>query len=408
MSSDIHKLLRRQIQKAGHPTLDAPPEPDSWKAILGKLNEHYASVDEDRRLLTSSLERSTREMTTINEKLRYEQDRLRSLVVALTDTLAKFREAVSSSDSTGFSHASQAVSSARDDFVTSLANLLNDMQQSAVFERMGHELSSLASNIEQLLAHGASGAELRQEIELAGVVQQLLVPESTEMERPFASLAASYWPAANCGGDWWGTTDLSRGRILLVVGDVTGHGVASAIMTGAAKAGFDLAVRLQADRLSPGSLLELMNVAIRSGARQRMLMTAVAILFEPEQKQLRFANAGHMFPLVARASEGRWSVSPLVAHGPPLGAVEAPSFTESVVPLQGNDVLLAATDGVVELANRRGEQFGERRLRSVLQQSATWDATGIRDAISHALRRHVSGEDPGLSDDVTFVVTKIG
>ena len=386
-----------------------PPTGESWGAILEKLHEHYLSVDEDRRLLTSSLDRTTREMTNINEKLRFEQDRLRALVEKLTETLAKFRSAVSSSDSQGFSQASQAVSSAKDDFVSSLAHLLDDMQQSAVFERMGQELSSLAQNIEQLLAHGETGAALQEQVQLAGVVQQLLVPESTEMERPYASLAASYWPADNCGGDWWGTTDLSRGRILLVVGDVTGHGVASAIMTGAAKAGYDLAVRLQADQLTPSSLLEMMNVAIRSGARQRMLMTAVAVLFEPEQKQVRFANAGHMFPLLGRAAaEGRWSVSPLVAHGPPLGAVETPSFTETVIPLQAGDVLLAATDGAVELANRRGEQFGERRLRSVLQQSAGWDATGIRDAIAHALRRHVSGDDPGLSDDVTFVVSKIG
>ncbi len=84
------------------------------------------------------------------------------------------------------------------------------------------------------------------------MVQQMLVPAKDVIVRPFVRLAGHFHPASECGGDWWTAHDLPDQKVLTVIGDVTGHGIASAIITGAAKAACDLARTFTSGRITPG------------------------------------------------------------------------------------------------------------------------------------------------------------
>jgi len=134
--------------------------------------------------------------------------------------------------------------------------------------------------------------------------------------------------------------NLADGRFLIVVGDVTGHGISSAIITGAAKAACDLAMSLHRNGLKCEDLLKLMNAAIHGAARQRLLMSCVAAIIDPRSGTLWLANAGHAFPYLVREQAGMYEVTPLIAHGAPLGANQDSVYTTVQAQLRPNDVLV--------------------------------------------------------------------
>lgn len=132
--------------------------------------------------------------------------------------------------------------------------------------------------------------------------------------------------------------------------------------------------------LTPSELLAMMNAAIHETGRRQIMMTCVATMFDPRQRTLTVANAGHHFPLHVRAGQ----VKSLVAQGQPLGASAAFVCESVVVPFGLHDVLVWFTDGV------RGSPRGRlhaarlrplaraRRGRSCRQRGGARPALGIR------------------------------
>jgi serine phosphatase RsbU (regulator of sigma subunit) len=194
--------------------------------------------------------------------------------------------------------------------------------------------------------------------------------------------------------------------MFLLIGDVTGHGVAAAIVTGVAKAACDLARSLRKEHLRCDEMLRMMNTSIHGADKQRLLMTCVAAVIDPRSRTLTVANAGHSFPYVVRTTNGETKCTPIIVHGAPLGAGADSIYQETQIDLLPNDVLFWHTDGVTEFENDRHEQFTDRRLRAVLEHAARWDPPAIRDTLLHALSRF-GGRTPA-TDDVTFVVARIG
>src|SRR5205085_8451616 len=110
---------------------------------------------------------------------------------------------------------------------------------------------------------------LEKELELARTIQETLVPTADLIERGPIKVAGHFQPATQCGGDWWAVHDLPGDKVLIIIGDVTGHGVPAAMITAAAKAACDVGRALEGPRLTPGRLLELMNGAIFESARRK-------------------------------------------------------------------------------------------------------------------------------------------
>jgi serine phosphatase RsbU (regulator of sigma subunit) len=97
----------------------------------------------------------------------------------------------------------------------------------------------------------------------------MLVPSEDVIDRGGIRLAGYFEPAAECGGDWWTVHDMPEDRVLIVIGDVTGHGISSAMITGVAKAACDVARLFTNGRITTGALLEMMNCCIHEAAKPR-------------------------------------------------------------------------------------------------------------------------------------------
>jgi phosphoserine phosphatase RsbU/P len=409
--AEIDPLLTRQLRRLGLDDLSEPPDRETWHKVLARISDHYRHVSDDRNLLNRSLELSTNEMGMLHAQLLAERDRLRGVVQAIGDTLSTFHDAANSQPEPSHPYdVSYTITNAKRRFTTKLSEILSlssAMKEAAsdesndVINDARVQLIGLADRLVQLLYDTAEKASLKKQLEVARAVQQMLVPGEDVIERGFLRVASHFQPAAECGGDWWTFHDLPGGRLLTVIGDVTGHGISSAIITGAAKAACDLARTFAGATLTATQLLQLMNCCIHEAGKQRFMMTCVACIFDPATRSLSMANAGHPFPYLVRGN----GIRQLASEGTPLGAAGATEYHATTVEIEPGDAILWFTDGVTECENDAREQFTERRLRTIFHGAASAGPEAARDAILGAVSEFL-GARP-LDDDLTLVVGRV-
>ena len=227
----------------------------------------------------------------------------------------------------------------------------------------------------------------REQVDNVLVLTAALLPEGVP-RLPGLTFAARYAPASGgVSGDWYEAESLSRGPVLVGIGDASGHGVpAAATMAHVRNAARGLAVA----GIPPGRMMEHLS-ALPMGGPDRMA-TSVYGLLDPTTGAAVWANAGHPPPIVVNPDG---SVSRLeMRHGPPLGAASSGySETRADVPAGGKIVLY--TDGLFE---RRGEDpmLGIQRLVDVVAGVARSSAEDVADALVAAR--------PGGDDDACVLV----
>jgi hypothetical protein len=212
------------------------------------------------------------------------------------------------------------------------------------------------------------------ELEAARTVQQVLIPDDIPTIPGFV-LHSIYKPAGQVGGDFFQILPIKTGGVLVVIGDVSGKGMAAA-MTVSLLVG---TVRTLAHYTqSPGRILEAMNQ--RMLARSSGGFTTCLVLRADIDGTLTIANAGHIAPYLAG------NELPL-DNGLPLGIAAETSYPESVFQLSRGEQLTLLSDGVVEARDKGGVLFGFDRTAAITGQSA--------DQIAHA------AELFGQEDDIT-------
>jgi serine phosphatase RsbU (regulator of sigma subunit) len=271
---------------------------------------------------------------------------------------------------------------------------------------LGENFNYMADRLLILMRETAEKATLEKELEVARTIQETLVPPPELMTRQFVNLAGYFMPASQCGGDWWTVHDMPDGRVLVVIGDVTGHGVPSAMITAAAKAACDVVRATEGSRLTVTRLLEVMNRAIFESAKRKFVMTCFASILDPKTRTITYANAGHNFPYLFRpgASDGT-DFQVLMSRGNRLGDLEESTYAEKQHQLQPNDVLVWYTDGIVECENDRGEEYGEKRFRAAIRRASDLDPVAMRESVVGAAGQFFG--ERARKDDITMVFARI-
>jgi len=213
---------------------------------------------------------------------------------------------------------------------------------------------------------------------------------------PGLRIGTRYLPAASAvgiGGDWYDTFALSSGEIILVIGDVAGHGLAAASLMG------KMRNALRAHALSGGSAADIVARAdeFHRHFGEGELVTLLVGVLARDLGTFRFVSAGHAPPLVV-APEGAAFASQ-ERPNPPLGLAQAPSFAEELVPLHPGTSILLYTDGLIE---RRDESLdvGLERLRSTAER--VLKDQDPSDTITDLLM-HILGEGRPI-DDVALLL----
>ncbi len=231
----------------------------------------------------------------------------------------------------------------------------------------------------------------------ATAIQRRMLPTTIPQRRGIA-IACNWHPAKAVGGDYYDVLELSGNRLGLCIGDVVGKGVPAARLMASLQA----AVKAVATgALPPSDLVTRVNRIISSNIGSGKFITFFYAVLDAESKTLVFTNAGHNRPVLVRADG---TCETLATGGPVLGIFEGFSYDQGQVALRPGDRLALFTDGVTEVWNREGEEFGDDGLLALLRARRTLGAAEFRDAVVQAVTAFSRGD---FQDDVTLVIVAV-
>jgi serine phosphatase RsbU (regulator of sigma subunit) len=237
----------------------------------------------------------------------------------------------------------------------------------------------------------------QQQKDFADAMQRSLLPQ-VRPAVPGLDIGEVYAASARMeiGGDLYDYIALADGRLAVVVGDVTGHGIDAAADMAMAKFVFRSIVR---ERPRPSEFLAAANEVVVDEIAAGKFITMLYLLLDPATGELHYACAGHPPPRLVRADG---TVEGLRAAGLALGIEAGQEYDEVTVRLEPNESVVLYTDGVIE-ARVGGDLYGIERLDSLLTRRRTLRSEDIAASVIQAARRFTGGE---LLDDCAVVVVK--
>lgn len=267
------------------------------------------------------------------------------------------------------------------------------------FHIFGEDEQALLQTVAVLAGRALSrGRRYDAEHQAAVAFQRAALPDALPTI-PGLAIAARYRPAvhgATVGGDWYDALPLSDGRVLLVVGDVVGHGMTAAAAMGRLRTAFQTIVPYSAD---PGSMLQGISQQIES-IPDAFCTTVVGATIDVRSGTMAWSRAGHPPPLVV--SPGRGHVLLDAPCLPPLGVAPDQPAPVHAHRLEVGDLLVLYTDGIVERREESLDQ-GFRRLAAVVEELVDLDVDELADALVEAM---VPADTQ--SDDLAVLVVRVG
>ena len=265
------------------------------------------------------------------------------------------------------------------------------------FEGMAGDIGKYVSNIEHMTAEQA---RVDTEIDIARRIQLGIVPERTDVSGEGCSACGFSRPARAVGGDFYDVIKRKDGRIAVVVGDVSGKGVAAAMLMGVAK---EILHGALAANVGPAVVINSLNRRMCESNPEGMFISAFVAVLDPATGQVRYANAGHMPPLVVGERVELLEVDP----GELLGLFDDVVIEEGELSLAEGEALLVYTDGAVEAVGTDGSFFGEKRFIDGLQAEVPYEsARALADAAVHVVDGFIG--DREQFDDLTIAVLMHG
>ena len=227
-------------------------------------------------------------------------------------------------------------------------------------------------------------------IQQASLPKEVPTPEGWE-------ISPLYRPAREVGGDFYDFLELKDGRLGLVVGDATDHGMPAALVMATTR-GMLRAVARPLD--SPGEVLARVNDALHPDIPSSMFVTCFYCILDPVSGSLRYANAGHDLPYVRRSGG---ECEELRARGMPLGLMSGMSYEQKEIVLDAGEAALLYSDGLVEAHDPKGEMFGFPRLRALVAEHG--EERSLDDFLLGQLYSFV-GEGWEQEDDITLLTLR--
>ena len=259
---------------------------------------------------------------------------------------------------------------------------------------LARSFDAMAASIERLLTETARKEKIEAELSLARAIQRGALPESGGTWPGFRAVA-HFEPMAEVGGDFYDILSVSQGRAVVVLGDVSGHGLPTALVAAEARSSIATFVELLT---APPEICARLAARHRQTGSRRLYLTLALLSYESASRMATLTNAGHPAPY--RISKSGVERLPLPAF--PIGLLPQPVYPSKDIRISAGDRIALFTDGIVEAANTSGEPFGYERLEALLETESAHSPEQIVQAVLGAVSAHV-GTAP-LEDDRTLVL----
>lgn len=237
---------------------------------------------------------------------------------------------------------------------------------------------------------------------IAQMLQQALIPPVIPTEIGNFRIGVRYQSAlkeAEIGGDFYDVFDLGDGKVGVLIGDVTGKGLAAAIRV--AEARYSLRSYAYIDP-QPSKVLELTNKALcKDDEDESNILTAFFAVIDTSTCQITYTSAGHEPPVVCHASG---HIEELLHGGIPLGISETATFTEGSIKLLPGDAVIMVTDGITEARTPGLVLFEKKGMIEHLMNDKSTSPDDIACELLDAATAHANGK---LQDDAAIVVVKL-
>lgn len=238
--------------------------------------------------------------------------------------------------------------------------------------------------------------KLEKELQIARRIQQSFLRQEA-VAMPGLDIAHLNISSSQVGGDYYEAMPLTEREIAFSVNDVSGHGIPAALGMAVFRSSFVYSLRRERDI---AAAIGLLNRLIAETIEGNLYVTSWTGKLDAGSGDLEYINAGHPPPLVLRGGEA----FPLGTGGLAVGMFSESEFRTERLQLQPGDVLLLFTDGVIEAANDRDEEFGRERLAAVALKNRLRPAAELQAALLAEVRAFCGRDD--FADDFTLMVVK--
>lgn len=243
-----------------------------------------------------------------------------------------------------------------------------DVQSTDEIGSLANNFNLMAKEVSRLMAETAESARMQNELQTAKTVQETLFP-MPKATMGSISVTGYYEPASECGGDWWHYCEIDD-KVFFWIGDATGHGAPSALITSAARSA---AVIIESLKVGPAEAMEYLNKCIYEVSRGKLMMTFFIAAYDQTNRKLVYANASHESPFFIKAKNDPIKKKDLVplndVVNPRLGQSKDTKYEEFEIDFEAGDFLLFYTDGVPDVRSAEGDAWGEREFIKTIIES---------------------------------------
>jgi len=236
------------------------------------------------------------------------------------------------------------------------------------------------------------------EISVASQIQRSLLPQELPTLKHF-DIAVLYKPIREVGGDYYDMFARKKSIHAIVLADVEGKGLPAALLAASSQAIFHAMNELYL--FQPAKFIKKANTLISEITRGDRFITLFWILLDDENLSLTYVNAGHNPPFLIRGEE----IIRFDKGGIFLGFLPNADFEQEIVPVQSGDILVAYTDGVSEVQNGAGTEYGEKRIIRFARRNRHLPVAEIADRLDRDILTFSQKEK--FRDDFTILMIKV-
>src|SRR5579872_6821160 len=247
----------------------------------------------------------------------------------------------------------------------------------------------------------AQRERLNREVEIAREVQERLFPQTLP---PIEGVeyAGACRPALGVGGDYYDFLALPGGQLGIAIGDVSGKGIAAALMMASLQASLRGEAARAPENLA--ALISNVNRLVYEASSSNRYATFFYAQYNPKSRQLTYVNAGHNPPMLFHCSNGEWRISRLEAGGTVVGLLASFPYEQANLKIEPGDVFIAFTDGISEAMNNADEEWGEEKLIEAVKSCTNLTPSEMISRIMQTADHFVAGAKQ--HDDMTLVALR--
>lgn len=253
-------------------------------------------------------------------------------------------------------------------------------------------------------------ANLERDMELASAVQDSIISKNIPSSS-FFNYATFFKTASQCGGDWFGVYDVGESKILVLFGDVTGHGTPAALITAVTRGSADMLLqfiqmgKIEASKEFPGQVLKFINECIVETGKQTYLMTMIAAVIDFKMKKIYASSAGHTPPALISPKDGKNEVKYIYpSSNSRLGYSKGTVYETKEFEFYPGQQIVFYTDGIIEGESPSAREFGLKNFKKSMENHGYQEPEQFIKSITNDAYTFFSGVPQ--KDDIALLVIR--